>query len=132
MCPVSAHGYAGKLLRVDLTKGSVAIETLSEDLLRQCIGGTCLGAKLLYEEVPPRIEWSDPANRLFLASGPLGATAIGGTGTFSVVTKGALTNGATSSQANGFLGAYLRLAGFDGVVFQGAAARPQYISDVWT
>jgi aldehyde:ferredoxin oxidoreductase len=46
---------------------------------------------------------------------------VGGSGTISVVTKGPLTGGAAASQANGFLGAYLRLNGYDGVVVQGAA-----------
>lgn len=56
-----------------------------------------------------------------LASGPLGGSRIGGTGAFSVVTKGALSEGATSTQANGFLGSYLRFSGFDGIMLQGAS-----------
>ena len=120
-------GYAGKLLRVDLTGGQTSEDILYEDTLKKYIGGTGLGMKILYEEVSPDIEWSDPENRLVLASGPLGGTRVGGSGTFSVVTKGALTNGATSSQANGLLGAYLRFNGFDGIILQGAARRPVYL-----
>lgn len=52
---------------------------------------------------------------------------MGGTGTFSVVSKGPMTNGSLSSQANGFLGAYLKFAGFDVLVVQGAAERPVYL-----
>ena len=119
----SIFGYAGKLLRVDLTSGQIGEDFLDEDTLRNYIGGTGLGMKILYEEVSPDIDWSDPDNRLILASGPLGGTKVGGSGTFSVVTKGALTNGATSSQANGLFGAYLRFNGFDGIILQGAAKR---------
>ncbi len=121
------YGYAGKLLRVDLTNEQITEEKLDEETARKYIGGTGIGAKYLYEEVPAGVEWSDEGNRLIIASGPLGGTTIGGSGTISVVTKGALTNGATSSQANGFFGAFLRFAGYDGIILQGRARRWVYL-----
>ncbi|MCX5906936.1 MAG: hypothetical protein NTY64_07055, partial [Deltaproteobacteria bacterium] len=60
-------------------------------------------------------------------SGPLGATRISGTGTFSVLTKGPMTDLAGTSQANGLFGAYLKLAGFDGFIVQGAAPHWVYL-----
>lgn len=114
-------GYAGKLLRVDLSTGKASPEPLDEPTLRKHVGGTGLGVKILYEEVPPSVGCFDAANRLILASGPLGGSRINGSGTYSLVTLGALTNGATATQANGFFGAYLRFSGFDGLVVQGAA-----------
>jgi len=120
-------GYAGKLLRVDLSAKKIHEECLDEDICRRYVGGAGLGAKILYEEVSPESDWSDPENRLILASGPLGGTRFGGTGTFCLTTKGALTNGATLTQANGFLGAYLKLSGFDGIVIQGAAKKWLYL-----
>ncbi|HJX12404.1 MAG TPA: aldehyde ferredoxin oxidoreductase C-terminal domain-containing protein [Dehalococcoidales bacterium] len=114
------YGYAGRMLRVDLTSGETTGEPLDEGVLRKYVGGAALGIKYLYDEVPPGIEWSDPANHLFLFSGPLGGTRVGGSGTIAVVTKGALTNGAASTQANGFFGAFLRFSGFDGIILQGA------------
>lgn len=120
-------GYAGKFLRVDLTHEQTTDVVFDEDTLRKYIGGTGIGAKILYEEIPPEIDWSDPRNRLILASGPLGGTRIGGSGTFSLVTKGALTNGATSVQANGLFGAYMKFCGYDGVIVQGATKRWLYL-----
>ncbi|MDO8637753.1 MAG: aldehyde ferredoxin oxidoreductase N-terminal domain-containing protein, partial [Dehalococcoidia bacterium] len=120
-------GYAGKILRVDLSSGKISSETLDEATCRNYLGGTGLGAKILYDEVPPGVNWDAPANRLIMASGPLGGTRIGGSGTFSVVTKGAQTQGATSTQANGFFGAFLRLSGFDALVIQGAAPKWSYL-----
>ncbi|MFB0504089.1 MAG: aldehyde ferredoxin oxidoreductase N-terminal domain-containing protein, partial [Candidatus Bathyarchaeia archaeon] len=120
-------GYAGKFLRVDMTNEETTDVVFDEETLRKYIGGTGIGAKILYDEVPPKIDWSDPQNRLVLASGPLGGTRIGGSGTFSLVTKGALTNGATSVQANGLFGAYIRFSGYDGVIVHGAAKRWLYL-----
>ncbi len=121
------QGYAGKLLRVDLTSEQITEEKLDEATVRQYIGGTGIGVKYLYEEVPPGVEWSDESNRLIMTSGPLGGTRIGGSGSFSIVTKGALTNGAVATQANGFLGAFLRFSGFDGIILQGSAKKWLYL-----
>jgi aldehyde:ferredoxin oxidoreductase len=70
-------GYAGKFLRVNLSNGKIADITFDKATLRRYIGGTGLGAKILYDEVDPKIEWLDPRNRLIIASGPLGGTRVG-------------------------------------------------------
>ena len=116
----SGNAYTGTILRVDLSRRQIAKELVEKAVMRKYIGGTGLGAKYLYENVPPGIEWDDPRNIMFFGSGPLGGT-VGGTGTLSVVTKGPQTNGAISTQANGFFGTFLRLSGFHGVVMQGSA-----------
>jgi aldehyde:ferredoxin oxidoreductase len=121
------YGYAGKLLRVDLTKEKISDEKLDPETARKYLGGTGLGAKYLYDEVPAGIRWDDEENRIILATGPLGGTRVAGSGTFSVVTKGPLTNGATATQANGFLGAYLKFSGYDGLIIQGRAKRWLYL-----
>ncbi|MBI5443210.1 MAG: hypothetical protein HY900_18585, partial [Deltaproteobacteria bacterium] len=110
-----------KILRVDLSRERIEEELLGEDDARKYLGGTGLGTKVLYEEVPPGVAWSDPANRVSLGTGPLAGTKVAGSGTFSVVTKGPMTNLAGATQANGFFGAFLRAAGFHGIVVQGAA-----------
>ncbi|MCK4953221.1 hypothetical protein KAS14_05505 [Candidatus Bathyarchaeota archaeon] len=120
-------GYAGKFLRLDLTFERLSDVLFDEETLRKYIGGTGIGAKILYDEVPPKTSWSDPVNRITIASGPLGGTTIPGSGTISLVTKGALTNGATSVQANGRFGAYLKLSGYDGIIIQGVAKRWLYL-----
>jgi len=120
-------GYAGKYLRVNLSEGSLVEEVYDEATLRRHLGGTGMGAKVLYEEAPRDIEFSDPRNVAVIASGPLGGTSVGGSGTISVVTKGALTGGATSVQANGLFGAYMKFSGYDGVILTGASPEWRYL-----
>ena len=127
MASGSVGGYSGKFIRVDLTEGRIAHEIVDEATLRKYLGGTGIGAKYLYEEVPSNVGWADPENRLILATGPLGGTRIGGSGSYSVVTMGPLTNGAAAVQANGFLGAYLKFCGFDGIIIQGASQKWSYL-----
>lgn len=123
----SLPGYTGRILRVDLSRRKLSEESVAPSVLRQYLGGTGLGSWFLYREVPPGVSWADPENRLILSSGPLGGTRVAGSGTFCVVTKGALTEGATASQANGYFGAYLKLSGYDAVILHGAASDWVYL-----
>jgi aldehyde:ferredoxin oxidoreductase len=115
--------YEMRILRVDLNKEQTHEEQLDHEVVRKYVGGTGLGAKYLYEEIPPGVEWSDANNRMMFCAGPLAGTKVAGSGTFSVVSKGPMTNLAGASQANGFFGAFLRFSGFDGIVIQGAAPK---------
>jgi aldehyde:ferredoxin oxidoreductase len=120
-------GYTGRLLRVNLSDSKSTIDFLDESLLQKWVGGAALGINYIYQEVKPGIEWSDAENRLFLGTGPLGGTRIAGSGGVAVVTKGPLTNGMVSTQANGYFGAFLRFSGFDGMVVQGKSSSWVYL-----
>ena len=120
-------GYMGKILRVDLSSGCISEESLDNETLHKYVGGTGLGSKYLYEEVPPGVEWSDAENRLMFFPGPLAGTKVSGSGTFSIVGKGPMTNFAGTTQANGYFGAFLKFAGFDGIVIQGRAKKWLYL-----
>ena len=53
-------GYAGQILRVDLTNERIWTQPLSPQDYRQYLGGVGIGAKILYEEVPPDVPWESP------------------------------------------------------------------------
>jgi aldehyde:ferredoxin oxidoreductase len=95
-------GIMGRILRVDLTAETISVEPLSPEMARMWVGGTGLGAKMLYDEVPAGVGWDDPENRLIIAAGPLAGTKVHGAGTYSAVTKGPMTNLLGATQANGF------------------------------
>ena len=120
-------GYAGRLLRVNLTTRKVWTDPWGPGDMREYLGGIGLGAKILYEEVGPAVEWDHPDNRLVLATGPLAGLPVWGTGGLTVITRGALTGGATSTQANGFFGACLKYSGYDAIVIQGQAKKLSYL-----
>jgi aldehyde:ferredoxin oxidoreductase len=112
-----------RLLRVNLTDQTTSIEDVPSDVVRTWVGGTGLGTYFLYKEVPPEVRWDDPENRIIIATGPLGNTRFSGTGTISCVFKGPMTGLAGATQANGYLGAFLRSQGYDGLILQGAPDR---------
>ena len=124
---MSKFGYAGKMLRVNLKEAHFQDEKLEDKLLETYIGGVGIGAFYLYQENPTLVDWFDPRNRLILCCGPLNGTSIRGSGTICFVTKAAMTNLAVSTQANGYMGAYIKSCGYDGIILQGSAKHWSYL-----
>lgn len=124
---MKAGGYIGNILRVDLTKRETRVESFDDKMAKRWIGGVGLGAHYLWEEIPASVKWSDPENIMVWASGPLAGSGVYGAGTINITAKGPMTNLAGSSQANGFLGAYLKFSGFDAIIVQGRASQPVYL-----
>lgn len=117
-------GYAGRLLFVDLSTGSITHETPGEPFYRDCIGGTGMGAKLLLERTRAGIDPLGPENVLGFSTGPLTGTGVYGGGRYMVTTKSPLTNGWADSNSGGTWGPALKSAGFDGVFVSGIAPDP--------
>jgi len=112
-------GYHNRWLDIDLHKHTFEIVGFDERTLKDFYGGCGLGAKILYDRVKPGVEWDSPENCLIIAGGPLNGSKAAGSGTHCQISKGPLTNGAVSTQANGYLGAYLSSSGFDGMIITG-------------
>lgn len=123
-------GYAGKLLRVDLSKDKVEEEKLPDiDILRKFIGGTGLGARLLYDEIDTKTKPLSAQNRLIFMTGPLTGTTVPCSSNSTIVTLNAEVEGMiATSHSHGFWGAKLKFAGYDGLIIQGKAKRPVYLS----
>jgi aldehyde:ferredoxin oxidoreductase len=120
--PSVPGGFAGQLLRVDLSKRKCWAEPWTPADMREQLGGIGLGAMILYRETRKgkgNVGWDHPENRLVLATGPLAGLPVWGTGGLTVVTIGAGTNGPTSTQANGFFGTNLKYCGYDAIVIHG-------------
>lgn len=120
-------GYMGSFLRVNVTTGKVSIEPLSEELVRQFVGGRGMGAKILYDEVSPGIDPFSPLNKLIFTTGPLASTVAQSCNRWMVTTKSPLTGGMFRSTAGGGFGAEVKSAGFDILIVEGKADRPVYI-----
>jgi aldehyde:ferredoxin oxidoreductase len=123
-------GYLGKLLRIDLSKEEIKEEKLpDEETLRKFIGGTGLGARILYDEVGPKTKPTDAENPLIFMTGPLTGTTVPCSSNTTVVTLNAeVDHMIGTSHSHGFWGAQLKFAGYDGVIIKGKAKKPVYIS----
>ena len=78
-------GYAGKILRIDLSSGSTS-EVSTLDYV-SFLGGRGLAAKIYWDEVPPEINAFDVDNRLIFAIGPLAGLPVLGSSRWTICGK---------------------------------------------
>ena len=123
----SAGGWTGKLLRVDLTAGTTAVEDIPVEWMEEYVGGRGLADRYLYEEMDPSVDPLSPENKLIFATGPLTGTPAPCGARYMVVTKGALTGAITTSNSGGHWGPELKFAGYDLIILEGKASKPSYL-----
>ena len=122
-----SFGHWGKALRVNLGTGEIKKETLDEGFLRKYVGGWGFIAYYLLKKLAPGIDPLGPDNILVYAAGPVTGQALAGGGRHMIGAKSPLTGGFAASEAGGNFGAELKRAGWDVVVFEGAASSPVYL-----
>jgi len=121
-------GYAGKLLRVDLSTGAFTSEALPEDYARAYLGGRGLAARYLYDVVRERVpDPLGPENVLFVMSGPLTANPVISCQRYDWTTVSPLTGIYLCSSVGGRLAREAKRAGFDGLALTGRAESPKYL-----
>ncbi|HZK24382.1 MAG TPA: aldehyde ferredoxin oxidoreductase family protein [Oscillospiraceae bacterium] len=120
-------GYAGKMLFVDLAKGTWEEKELLEDLAKDYIGGYGIGAKILYNLMPPGADALGPENILGFVTGPVTATKAFFGGRYTLVHKSPVTGGWNDANSGGYFGPELKKAGFDAVFLSGLSENPVYL-----
>src|SRR5512135_1226879 len=120
-------GYTGRILRVDLARGSITTQVLDVETYRMYPGGKALGAYLLLSELPAHVDPLGPENILILANGLLTAAPFSTATRFSAIAKSPLTGGYGESEAGGFWGPELKMAGWEAIVITGRAETPVYL-----
>jgi len=122
------YGYAGKIIRVNLTESNIMVGTLKKELASRYIGGKGFGAKILFEGMETKTDPYDPANLLIFATGPVNGTALSGAAKFCAVFKSPLTGIWGESQCGGYFAPQLKDAGYDMIVIQGRSDKPVYLT----
>ncbi|MEM3458722.1 MAG: aldehyde ferredoxin oxidoreductase family protein [Candidatus Bathyarchaeia archaeon] len=122
------HGYAGRILHIDLTTGKTHVEPLNEEYAKKYIGGIGLGMRLWLDQSKPGVEPLSPENPLILATGPISGTVwpTGGNG-HAFVSKSPQSYGVGEAKSHGSFGTELKRAGYDAVIFKGKAEKPVYV-----
>jgi aldehyde:ferredoxin oxidoreductase len=119
--------WTRKILRVDLSKGTCTPEDLNMEWAKEYLGQRGLASKYLCEEVDPKCDPLGAENKLIMATGPLTGTMASTAGRYSVITKGPLTGAIACSNSGGFLGAEMKFAGWDMIIFEGKSKKPVYL-----
>ena len=120
------YAFNGKILNVDLNSGELAAETLPPDFFRSYFGGYGAGSRLLFDRIPRGADPLGPDNVLGFMPGLLSGTPFFGS-RFQVVAKSPKTGGWGDANGGGDFGAWLKNAGWDGVLVSGIADKPVYL-----
>jgi aldehyde:ferredoxin oxidoreductase len=123
----SMDGSAGQILRVDLTTRKWTEEPLNPRLARDYIGGTGLGDRIIYDEVPPSTDPLSPESKIVFATGPVTATSYPSGARYQICFKSPLTGILCDASSGGYWGADLKRAGYDALIVEGAAESPVYL-----
>ena len=119
-------GYAGKILRVNLSTGELkAVPT--ENYADRFLGGRGIAAKVHWDEVSPEIGAFDPENRLCIMTGPLCGVPGFAASRWQVSGKSPLHNTFSYCNLGGAWGAQLKFAGYDGLIIHGKSDRLSYL-----
>lgn len=120
-------GYNGKILRVDLTNGTIQTQPLDGAIAQKFLGGRGYGVRILYDENPPGVDPLAPENRLVLFTSPFVGGQVPCGVKSCIVTKSPLTQTVTMSLSGGDFGSQLKFTGYDGIVITGKAEHPVYL-----
>lgn len=121
------YGWTGKQARIDLSNNKVVIEDISEQLMKEYIGGRGLNARLLYDLTTSDTDPLGPDNPLIFSTGPLTGTLVPTNGRYSVTAKSPHTGILGDGNSAGFWAPELKFAGFDMLVITGIAESPVYL-----
>ncbi len=121
------NGYAGCILRVDLTSGEIRKEKTDPAEMRKVIGGRAMNSMRLIRELKRDIDPLSPENLLILGVGPLTGSLLSASAYTTISGKSPLTGILGDSAAGGHLGPEIKQAGYDQIIITGRAKSPCYI-----
>ncbi len=117
-------GYAGKILRVNLSNNSSKAEPLPPEWLRKFLGGMGFATMLLFKETKKGLDAISADNKLIIAPGLLTGTGIPTASKTLFITKSPLTGGFGKASAGASIGPTLKRAGYDLLVIEGQGSKP--------
>lgn len=121
------EGYAGKILRVNLSDRSSRADETPVVLIRKFLGGMGFASILLYEETEKGLDAFGESNELIIAPGLLTGTGIPTASKTLFIAKSPLTNGFGKASAGASIGPALKRAGYDILVIKGRSSEPSLL-----
>lgn len=121
------YGYHGRVLEVDLSRGSVRSQPLGHRVVQDYLGGRGLATRLFFDAVDPVCGPLSPDNVLVIGTSPLiGSRAPTGC-RGHMVFKSPLTNMIGSSNCGGTWANMFKSTGYDALILKGKSSEPVMI-----
>ena len=122
------NGWAGEVLRINLTTGAITKEeTLPK--YEPYIGGMGIGYKVIWDEVPMDTDPLGPDAKAVFAVGPLTASGVPCSGRMNITLLSCWSRGYSIVDAHmgGHIAHAFKYAGYDAMILEGQSDRPVYI-----
>ncbi len=121
------EGYYNRLVEIDLSSRRKDIKEIGTEVLRNYIGGSGLGARILYDSTGPETDPLGPENVMIWATGPVSATAGFNSDRFEIVSKSPQSGIYGEASCGGKWGSRFKKTGYDAIVVKGKANSPVYL-----
>jgi len=123
----TTYGWAGKILRVNLTNRSIT--TQSVEPYKQFVGGMGIGYKIIWDEVPLNTDPYAPEAKFVVATGPLTGSGVPCSGRTNISFLTPISKGRSicDGHMGGHFGNVMKYAGYDAIVVEGRSPTPVYI-----
>ncbi|MFC1858981.1 aldehyde ferredoxin oxidoreductase family protein [Thermodesulfobacteriota bacterium] len=121
------YGYAGTILKVNLSNKSIDMIALDESLANNFVGGIGISTKLFYDSMKPGIDPLSPENVFIIGSGALGGTLAPTSARAEVLSKSPQSGFIGWANTGNSVANMLKYAGYDQLVVTGAADAPVYL-----
>ncbi len=119
--------YMGKILKVDLSGGTMTEEAIPDAVYEQYLSGMGLGAYVLYNGIPAGADPLGPDNMLGFCSGLLTGTGSLFSGRWTLVGKSPLTGCWGDANCGGTFSPAIKHSGYDAIFFSGISPAPVYL-----
>jgi aldehyde:ferredoxin oxidoreductase len=121
------NGWQGKVLRVNLTDGTLKTDPLDPQVARDYIGGRGLGIYYLNQLADAGVDPFSAENPIIMATGPLTGTGAPTGARYMVMTKSPLSGAITCSNSGGMFPTEFKRTGYDAIIFTGRSEKPVYL-----
>ncbi len=121
------YGWAGKILRVNLSTGEITTQDDTE--YRKYIGGMGMAYRIMYDEAPMDLDPYDENALVIFGVGPLTGSGVPCSGRMNVTFRSVWSKGKSIIDAHmgGHIAPQLKYAGYDGIVITGISSKPVYL-----
>jgi len=119
--------FGFRIFHIDIGTVASHQSEINAELLRETLGGASLAARMLYPYLSKEIDPLSPDAPLLFLGGPLTGTKGAAVGRYVVCAKSPATGIWGESNAGGYFGPEMRMAGYDGIWITGQAPQPVYL-----
>lgn len=120
-------GFAGKLLKIDLSSKSISIEALNPQYSKDFLGGAGYACRYLFDYIDKDTDPLSADNILMIMNGPLSFTSAPSSARMVICSKSPYTGLWGEGNAGGFFGPEMKRAGYDGIIITGKSEKPVFI-----